>query len=112
MRRIAVVDWDVHHGNGTQDIRYEDPTVLTISIHQHLCFPPESGYREERGAGDGFGYAINVPLPPGSGDAAYSRRPSKPRRAWSPSSDQLARLQPPSAVHPAAQVGRNHRTVR
>ncbi|WP_067809144.1 class II histone deacetylase [Nocardia beijingensis] len=71
VRRIAVVDWDVHHGNGTQDIWYEDPSVLTLSIHQHLCFPPDSGYREERGAGDGHGYAINVPLPPGSGDAAY-----------------------------------------
>ncbi|MEU1984994.1 class II histone deacetylase [Nocardia sp. NPDC019395] len=71
LERVAVVDWDVHHGNGTQDIWYSDPTVLTISIHQHLCFPPGSGYREERGTGAGEGYSINIPLPPGSGDAAY-----------------------------------------
>ncbi|MBB5918705.1 acetoin utilization deacetylase AcuC-like enzyme [Nocardia transvalensis] len=71
LERVAVVDWDVHHGNGTQDIWYDDPSVLTISLHQHLCFPPNSGFREERGSGDGHGYAINVPLPPGSGDAAY-----------------------------------------
>ncbi|MEU7634078.1 class II histone deacetylase [Nocardia sp. NPDC049220] len=71
IERVAIVDWDVHHGNGTQDIWFTDPSVLTISIHQHLCFPPNSGFREERGEGDGYGYAINIPLPPGSGDAAY-----------------------------------------
>lgn len=71
VERVAIVDWDVHHGNGTQDIWDADPSVLTISIHQHLCFPPQSGFREERGTGDGHGYAINIPLPPGSGDAAY-----------------------------------------
>ncbi|MBF6172133.1 class II histone deacetylase [Nocardia blacklockiae] len=71
VRRIAIVDWDVHHGNGTQDIWYDDPSVLTVSIHQHLCFPPNSGFRQEHGTGDGHGYALNVPLPPGSGDAAH-----------------------------------------
>ncbi|WP_459548314.1 class II histone deacetylase [Nocardia sp. X0981] len=72
LERIAIVDWDVHHGNGTQEIWYSDPSVLTVSIHQHLCFPPNSGFRAERGTGAGEGYSLNIPLPPGSGDAAYS----------------------------------------
>lgn len=69
--RVAVVDWDVHHGNGTQAIFYEDPTVLTISIHQDRCFPVDSGTIAERGAGPGRGTTINVPLPAGSGHGAY-----------------------------------------
>ncbi|WP_141582926.1 class II histone deacetylase [Actinomadura sp. WMMA1423] len=69
--RIAVVDWDVHHGNGTQSFFYDDPDVLTISLHQDNCFPPESGAFTERGDGAGFGYALNVPLPPGTGDGGY-----------------------------------------
>ncbi|NJC13031.1 acetoin utilization deacetylase AcuC-like enzyme [Micromonospora profundi] len=71
LARIAVVDWDAHHGNGTQSIFYTDPTVLTISLHQAGCFPPDSGWTHENGAGDGLGYALNLPLPPGSGHAAY-----------------------------------------
>lgn len=69
--RIAMVDWDVHHGNGQQSIFYDDPNVLTISIHQDLCFPPDSGYLRDHGSGVGEGYNINVPLPPGSGHGAY-----------------------------------------
>lgn len=69
--RIAVVDWDVHHGNGTQAAFYDDPTVLTISLHQDNVFPPDSGKLEERGEGAGWGYALNVPLPPGTGDGGY-----------------------------------------
>ena len=69
--RVAIVDWDVHHGNGTQDIWWTDPSVLTISIHQHLCFPANMGFVTERGEGDGHGYNLNIPLPPGSGNAAY-----------------------------------------
>jgi len=69
--RIAFVDWDVHHGNGTQSAFYEDPRALTISVHQHNCFPPDSGYCHENGAGAGEGYNINIPLPPGSGVGAY-----------------------------------------
>ncbi|MGH2926787.1 MAG: class II histone deacetylase [Solirubrobacteraceae bacterium] len=71
VRRVAVVDWDVHHGNGTQAIFYEDPSVLTISVHQDGCFPLDSGSMTERGAGPGLGANVNVPLPPGSGHAAY-----------------------------------------
>jgi len=69
--RVAVVDWDVHHGNGTQDAFYRDPTVLTISIHQAGYYPPDSGWLAENGDGPGRGYNINVPLPPGSGHGAY-----------------------------------------
>jgi acetoin utilization deacetylase AcuC-like enzyme len=71
LARVAVVDWDVHHGNGTQAAFYDDPSVLTISLHQDNCFPPGSGLIEETGEGPGEGYNINVPLPPGSGDGAY-----------------------------------------
>ena len=71
VERIAVVDWDVHHGNGTQAAFYDDPDVLTISIHQDNCFPPRSGGLDERGEGAGAGAAINIPLPPGTGDGGY-----------------------------------------
>ncbi|MBM3583556.1 MAG: class II histone deacetylase [Alphaproteobacteria bacterium] len=69
--RVAVVDWDVHHGNGTQKMFYEDPSVLTISIHQDNWYPADSGHLHETGAGKGQGYNINVPLPPGSGRDPY-----------------------------------------
>ena len=69
--RVAVVDWDVHHGNGTQQAFYADPNVLTISIHQDNCFPLDSGAIEDVGEGDGVGANINVPLPPGCGRAPY-----------------------------------------
>ncbi len=52
-QRVAIVDWDVHHGNGTQAGFYDDPSVLTISLHQDNCFPPDSGLLEETGAGAG-----------------------------------------------------------
>ena len=69
--RIAFVDWDVHHGNGTQAVFWEDPRALTISIHQENMFPPGRGGIEEIGAKSGTGTVINIPLPPGSGEAAY-----------------------------------------
>ena len=71
IKRVATVDWDVHHGNGTQSAFYADPNVLTISIHQDDLFPPESGGLAQNGEGAGAGYNINVPLPPGSGNGAY-----------------------------------------
>jgi acetoin utilization deacetylase AcuC-like enzyme len=71
IERVAVVDWDVHHGNGTQEIFYNDPNVLTISIHQDGLFPPDSGHIHEQGVGLGVGANINVPLPAGSGNGAY-----------------------------------------
>ena len=69
--RVAVVDYDVHHGNGTEHAFYEDDEVLTISIHQDNCFPPDSGAIGDTGRERGKGYNINVPLPPGSGREAY-----------------------------------------
>ena len=61
----------MHHGNGTQSAFYDDPSVLTISLHQDGLFPPNSGLLEERGGGAGEGFNLNIPLPPGSGSGAY-----------------------------------------
>lgn len=69
--RVATVDWDVHHGNGTQAAFYDSPDVLTISLHQDRLYPTASGNRDERGIGAGEGYNLNIPLPPGSGNGAY-----------------------------------------
>jgi acetoin utilization deacetylase AcuC-like enzyme len=64
--RVAVVDWDVHHGNGTQDVFLDDPAVLTVSLHQDRLFPADSGGLDENTKTN-----LNVPLPPGCGDGAY-----------------------------------------
>lgn len=72
LTRVAVVDWDVHHGNGTQACFYDDPSVLTISLHQNGLFPQGGiGSASETGEGPGVGANINVPLPAGCGTAAY-----------------------------------------
>jgi len=71
IERVAVVDWDVHHGNGTQAIFYERADVLTISVHQDRCFPPGYSGTADRGAGAGLGHNLNIPLLPGGGDDAY-----------------------------------------
>lgn len=69
--RVAVIDWDVHHGNGTEQAFYEDPDVLTISLHQDANYPQNTGSVDDVGAGPGRGANLNVPLPPGSGVGAY-----------------------------------------
>jgi len=66
LERVVVVDWDVHHGNGTQDIFYEDGSVFYFSTHQSPWYPG-TGAKDETGAGDGLGATLNVPLPAGSG---------------------------------------------
>lgn len=71
LQRIAIVDWDVHHGNGTQHSFEDDPTVLFISIHQSPAYPG-SGNLGEVGLGDGEGYTVNIPLPAGCGDRDYA----------------------------------------
>lgn len=71
VERVVVLDWDVHHGNGTQAVFYERDDVLTVSMHQEGCFPPGYSGAEERGAGAGEGFNINVPLLPGGGHEAY-----------------------------------------
>ncbi len=68
--KVAIIDWDVHHGNGTQEIFYEDPTVLYISLHQYP-FYPGTGSREEKGTGKGYGFTLNFPMPAGSDDDDY-----------------------------------------
>ena len=69
-RRVAIVDWDVHHGNGSQDAFYDDPSVLFLSTHQYPYYPG-TGAVDEVGSGKGEGYTVNVPLPAGCGDAEY-----------------------------------------
>lgn len=71
LERILILDWDVHHGNGTQDAFYADPGVLFISIHQDELYPVGSGLVDETGTAAGTGFNVNIPLPAGSGDAAY-----------------------------------------
>ena len=68
--RVFVVDWDVHHGNGTQNIFYDDPGVLFASLHQ-WPFYPGTGDVGEMGKGEGEGHTINIPLSHGAGSAAY-----------------------------------------
>jgi acetoin utilization deacetylase AcuC-like enzyme len=69
-KRILIVDWDVHHGNGTQDAFYDDPSVLFISTHQ-FPFYPGTGAVNEVGTDAGEGFTVNIPLPAGCGDAEY-----------------------------------------
>lgn len=71
VQRVAVLDWDVHHGNGTQSIFYDRDDVLTISLHQDGCFPPGYNGANDRGEGKGLGYNINIPLLAGGGQASY-----------------------------------------
>lgn len=72
IERILIVDFDVHHGNGTQDMFYEDDSVLFISTHQYP-FYPGSGSLRETGSGSGRGFTLNIPLTAGHGDANYLR---------------------------------------
>jgi acetoin utilization protein AcuC len=72
--RVAYLDLDVHHGDGVQAAFYDDPRVLTISLHEHpATLFPGTGYPGETGTGDGTGYAANVALPPGTTDAGWLR---------------------------------------
>jgi acetoin utilization deacetylase AcuC-like enzyme len=66
LERVAIIDWDVHHGNGTQDIFYEDGSVFYFSTHQSPWYPG-TGAKDETGSGKGLGATLNVPLPSGSG---------------------------------------------
>jgi acetoin utilization deacetylase AcuC-like enzyme len=68
--RILIVDWDVHHGNGTQEVFFDDPSVLYFSTHQYPHYPG-TGWIDEVGKGEGDGFTVNVPLPAGTDDAGY-----------------------------------------
>ncbi|VVM06648.1 Histone deacetylase-like amidohydrolase [Methylacidimicrobium cyclopophantes] len=69
-RRILIVDWDLHHGNGTQEIFEEDPSVFFLSLHEYPLYPG-TGRASERGKGEGEGFTLNLPMKAGSGDAEY-----------------------------------------
>ena len=66
-----IVDWDVHHGNGTNDIFHADPAVLFVSIHESPLYPG-TGAASDTGEGEGQGFTVNLPVPPGAGDAEYT----------------------------------------
>ena len=72
LERVAIVDWDVHHGNGTQHLFEADPRVFYLSLHEdpQYCYPG-TGYRREEGKGPGKGFTLNLPFPPHSGDEEY-----------------------------------------
>jgi len=70
LSRVLILDWDVHHGNGTQAAFYDDPSVLYVSLHQYPWYPG-TGDRDEVGEGAGEGYTVNIPLPAGRGDEEY-----------------------------------------
>ena len=72
LRRIAIVDWDERHGNGTQSAFYDDDSVLFISVHQDNLYPAGTGKVSDTGEGKGLGYTINIPLPPGTGEGGYA----------------------------------------
>jgi len=70
LKRILIIDWDVHHGNGTEEIFYNDPTVFYISLHQYPHYPG-TGQKEATGDGKGKGFNLNIPMQAGSGDVEY-----------------------------------------
>ena len=73
LSRVLIVDWDAHHGNGTQRVFEEDPTVFYFSAHQYPHYPWFSGGSDERGIGAGMGTNLNAPLPAGAGDEQFLR---------------------------------------
>ncbi len=70
LERVLILDWDVHHGNGTNDIFHADPSVLFVSIHESPLYPG-TGPASDVGSGAGAGFTVNLPVPGGSGDAVY-----------------------------------------
>ena len=70
LERVVIIDWDVHHGNGTQHILEDDPSVFYFSVHQYPHYPG-TGRADERGIGDGEGFTLNVPVPAGTDDDGY-----------------------------------------
>jgi acetoin utilization deacetylase AcuC-like enzyme len=70
IERVMIIDWDVHHGDGTQEMTYDDPTIFFFSTHQYPFYPGPSGAADKTGEGQGQGFNLNVPLAAGSGDQA------------------------------------------
>jgi acetoin utilization deacetylase AcuC-like enzyme len=81
LERVAIVDWDVHHGNGTQDVVADDPSILFVSLHQWPLYPGTGGPYEQ---GESL---LNLPLPPGTDDAGYLR-------AWQAVEERVTRFEP------------------
>ncbi|MCC6314614.1 MAG: class II histone deacetylase [Thermomicrobiales bacterium] len=108
LRRVAILDWDVHHGNGTQTAFYDDPSVLFISLHQDDWYPTGMGAVEQTGVGEGAGFTINVPLPPGTGNAGYlaaiERIVAPALRRFAPELLIVSAGQDPSGVDPLARM--------
>lgn len=108
LAKVAIVDWDVHHGNGTQAAFYDDPSVLFISLHQDDWYPAASGTVGQTGEGAGEGYTINVPLPAGTGNAgflsAFDRVVLPAIRAFGPDIILVSAGQDPSGVDPLARM--------
>ncbi len=71
VQRILILDWDVHHGNGTQESFYGEDRVLFVDLHQESLFPKDTGMAQERGEAKGLGFTFNIPLPHSCGDADY-----------------------------------------
>jgi acetoin utilization deacetylase AcuC-like enzyme len=71
IKKILILDWDAHHGNGIEDAFYDDDSVLYISLHQEGLEPMDRGNINDKGIGKGEGFTINIPLPAGCGDAVY-----------------------------------------
>jgi acetoin utilization deacetylase AcuC-like enzyme len=108
VERVAIVDWDVHHGNGTQAAFRDDPNVLFVSVHQDDWYPVGSGPVSEVGVGEGEGFTINIPLYPGAGDAAYEAAfgeiVTPAIRAFSPDLILVSAGQDPSAFDPLGRM--------
>ncbi|OMC00748.1 hypothetical protein A5733_03575 [Mycobacterium sp. NS-7484] len=106
--RVAIVDWDVHHGNGTEDIFYEDPSVLYVSLHQADLYPAGRGLVHDRGRGAGHGTTVNLPLPAGTGDAGYlsvvDRLVVPALHAFAPDLILISAGQDPSAADPLGRM--------
>ena len=98
LERVMIVDWDVHHGNGTQDAFYADPGVLFVSLHQHNWYPRLSGELEQVGSGAGAGYTVNIPLP------GWHRRPGLPGRLRAAGNTYRAAI-PPATDHRLRRAG-------
>jgi len=90
LRRVAVLDFDVHHGNGTQDAFWREPRVLFVSSHR-FPFYPGTGALDEAGEGDGRGFTVNLPMPGGCGDGEYVR-------AWREVVEPIGRAYDPELV--------------
>jgi len=107
-KRIAVLDWDVHHGNGTEAIFYDRADILTVSLHQDRNYPMDTGHAADRGKGPGMGFNLNIPLPPGTGHIGYleamDRLALPAIRAFAPDAIVVACGYDASAVDPLSRM--------